>query len=164
MTVHLGGSALSAPEKQCCPRRRGQIICKINCGKRATSSSEIQMSCLTVPLNVTFEYELSYFPLNNFWTIVCKMVRAMLSDHCRSCPVCDRATLTYCGQTVGWINMPLATEVDLGPGHIMLDGDPARPHHLPPKKGGTNPLPKFSASLLLIAKQQDGLRRHLVRR
>jgi len=32
-------------------------------------------------------------------------------------------TLVYCGQTVGWINMKLGTEVGLGPGHILLDGD-----------------------------------------
>jgi len=31
----------------------------------------------------------------------------------------------YCGQTAGCINMPLETEVGLGPGHIVLDGDPA---------------------------------------
>jgi len=33
----------------------------------------------------------------------------------------------YCGQTAGWINMPLGTKVGLGPGHIVLDGDPAPP-------------------------------------
>jgi len=31
----------------------------------------------------------------------------------------------YCGQMAGWIKMPLGTEVDLGPGHKLLDGDPA---------------------------------------
>jgi len=35
--------------------------------------------------------------------------------------------------------MPLGTEVGLGPGHIVLDGDPAPP----PQKGGT--APQFSA-------------------
>jgi len=25
----------------------------------------------------------------------------------------------------GWIKMPLGTEIDLGPGDFMLDGDPA---------------------------------------
>ena len=30
----------------------------------------------------------------------------------------------HCGQTVGWIKMPLGKEVGLGPGHIVLDGDP----------------------------------------
>jgi len=30
-----------------------------------------------------------------------------------------------CGQTAGWIKMPLDTEVGLGPGDIVLDGDPA---------------------------------------
>jgi len=33
----------------------------------------------------------------------------------------------YCGQTAGWIKMPLGTEIGLSPGHIVLDGDPA-PH------------------------------------
>ena len=31
----------------------------------------------------------------------------------------------YCGQTAGWIKMPLGTEVNLGPGDVVLDGDPA---------------------------------------
>jgi len=35
------------------------------------------------------------------------------------------------GQTAGWIKMPLGTEVGIGPGHIILDGDPA------PQKRGT---------------------------
>ena len=39
-------------------------------------------------------------------------------------------TLVYCGQTVGWIKTPLGLEVGLGPGGIVLDGDPA-----PPRKG-----------------------------
>jgi len=38
--------------------------------------------------------------------------------------------LVYCGQTVLWIKMKLGMEVDLGPGQIVLDGDPA-----PPPKG-----------------------------
>ena len=36
----------------------------------------------------------------------------------------------YCGQTAGWIKMPLGTKVGLGPGDVVLDGDPAPP---PPK-------------------------------
>jgi len=28
-----------------------------------------------------------------------------------------------------WIKMPLVTEVNLGPGEIMLDGDPALPEN-----------------------------------
>ena len=31
-----------------------------------------------------------------------------------------------CGQA-GWIKLPLGIEVCLGPGHIVLDGDPAHP-------------------------------------
>jgi len=30
---------------------------------------------------------------------------------------------------VGWIKMPLGKEVGLGPGHIVLDGDPVRTQH-----------------------------------
>jgi len=32
-----------------------------------------------------------------------------------------------CGQTPGWIKMPVDTEVGLGPGDILLDRGPARP-------------------------------------
>ena len=32
--------------------------------------------------------------------------------------------LHYCGQTAGWMKTPLGTEVDLGAGHIVLDGFP----------------------------------------
>jgi len=31
----------------------------------------------------------------------------------------------YCGQRAGWITMALGTEVGLGPGHIVLEGDRA---------------------------------------
>jgi len=30
----------------------------------------------------------------------------------------------YCGQTAGWIKLPLGTQVGLGLDHIVLDGDP----------------------------------------
>jgi len=32
-----------------------------------------------------------------------------------------------CGQTAGWIKVPLGTEVGLGPSHTVSDGDPAPP-------------------------------------
>jgi len=55
-----------------------------------------------------------------------KTARLILSDRCLS--VCLSVTLVYCGQTAGWISMPLGTKVGLGPGDIIvLDGDPA-PH------------------------------------
>jgi len=41
-----------------------------------------------------------------------------------------------CGQMAGWMKTPLGTEVDLGPGHIVLDGVPA------PAKGKQQP-PSF---------------------
>jgi len=33
----------------------------------------------------------------------------------------------YCDQTAGWMKTSLGTEVELGPGHIVLDGDLAPP-------------------------------------
>jgi len=33
----------------------------------------------------------------------------------------------YCGKTARWIKMPLGMEVGLGPGYIVLPGDPATP-------------------------------------
>jgi len=41
--------------------------------------------------------------------------------------------------------MPLGTEVGLGPGHIVLDGNPA-----PPKKGGT---PRNRRPMSIVAKR-----------
>ena len=38
----------------------------------------------------------------------------------------------YCGQTAGWIKMPLGTEVGLSPGDFVLDGDPPLPQNLGP--------------------------------
>ena len=61
-----------------------------------------------------------------------------------------------CGQTAGWIKMPLSTEVGLGPGHIVLDGTQV------PKKGTQQP-PIFSPCVV-VAKRLDGSRCHLVLR
>ena len=52
-------------------------------------------------------------------------------------PVRLSVTLVYCGQTVGWIKMPLGMEVGIDPSDTVLDGDPA-----PPQKG-TQQLPTF---------------------
>jgi len=46
-----------------------------------------------------------------------------------------------CGQTAGWIKMPLGTEVDLGPSHIVLIGDS------PPAKVAQQS-PRFSAHVM----------------
>jgi len=77
--------------------------------------------------------------LAHSWATVCKTVHPMLSDHCLSvCPVCDVGVLH--GQTVGWIKMKRGMQVGLGPGHILLDGDPAP---LPQRDRA----PKFSAHI-----------------
>jgi len=46
----------------------------------------------------------------------------------------------YCGQTARWIKMALGTEVGLGPGHIVLNGDPAPL----PQKGAKPPPPNLA--------------------
>jgi len=59
----------------------------------------------------------------------------MLSDRCHVCLYvclsvslsCLSVTLVYCGQMVGRIKMKLGTRVGIGPGDIVLDGDPAPP-------------------------------------
>ena len=50
-----------------------------------------------------------------------------------------------CGRTAGWMKTPLGTEVDLGPGHIVLDGVPA------PGKVALQPPPLFSAHVYIVA-------------
>ena len=73
----------------------------------------------------------------SFWATV----RPMISDRCHvclfclSCPVCNVGSL-HCGQKVGGIKMKLiGTQVGLGPGHTVLDGDSA-----PLPKGAQPPL------------------------
>jgi len=67
-------------------------------------------------------------------TVVCLSVSPV-------CPVLS-VTLVYCGQTAGWIKMKRDTQVGLGPGHIVLDGDQA-----PLPKNGPQP-PIFGSCLL----------------
>jgi len=61
----------------------------------------------------------------------------MLSVRCLSVM---SVTLVCCGQTVEQIKMNLGIQVSLGPGHIVLGGDPATP----PPKGHS---PQFSAHI-----------------
>jgi len=85
------------------------------------------------------------------------------------------AALTFRPMTIvvkgaGWIRMPIGMEVGLGPGHIVLDGDPARS----PKEGHINPPPILDPCLLWpngwMAQDatwyggMPGRRRHCVRR
>ena len=85
---------------------------------------------------------------SHFSATVCKMVCPMLSDLCLS------VTLVYCGQTVGWIRMPVGMEIGLGPGHIVVDGDT----QLPPKRGTASSFRPMS----IVAKRLDGSRCHLI--
>jgi len=66
-----------------------------------------------------------------FWATLCKTVCPMLSVRCLSvlsvCLSVLSVMFMHCGQTVGRIKMKLGTQVGLGPGHIVLGGDPAPP-------------------------------------
>ena len=44
-------------------------------------------------------------------------------------------THSCCGQTAGWIKMPLGTKVGLGPGHMVLDGAQLAQKNRKPRKG-----------------------------
>jgi len=55
----------------------------------------------------------------HFWPIFRRPLSAL------SGPVWPSVTFVHCGQTVGRIKTKLGTQVGLGPGHIVLDGDPA---------------------------------------
>jgi len=57
-----------------------------------------------------------------------------------------------------WIKVSFGMEVGLGPGDIVLDGDPA-----PLPKKGAEPPPKFWP-MSIVAKRLDGSRCHLVQR
>jgi len=61
----------------------------------------------------------------------------------------------HCGQTAEWIKTALGTEVGLGPGHIVLDGDPVAL-----SKKGMSPLPNFQP-IFIVAKWLDASRCHL---
>ena len=61
----------------------------------------------------------------------------------------------YCGQTAGWMKMPLDTQLGLGPGHIVKDATQL------PQKGNNSP-PIFSPCI--VAKRVDGSTCHLIRR
>ena len=62
----------------------------------------------------------------------------------------------YCGQTAGWIKMPLGVEVGLCPGHIVLHGAQL---FLPQRCTAPNFRP-----ISVVAKWLDGSRCHLVGR
>ena len=77
-------------------------------------------------------------------------------QHCvRWGPSPQLSANVYCGRTAGWIKMPLGMEVDLGLGHIVLDGDPVTPrkgHSSPPLYGPCLlwPLSPISATAELL--------------
>jgi len=88
--------------------------------------------------------------------VVCLSVCQSICLSCSvlSCP--QFSAHVCCGQTAGWIRMPLGTMVDLGPGNIVLDADPA-----PPPRGTA---PSRFRPMSIVIKRLDGSRCYLVRR
>ena len=62
-----------------------------------------------------------------------------------------------CGQTAGWIKMPPATEISLGPGDIVLDGDPA-----PLERKGTQQPPTFRLKSIVAKRSHVSARAELL--
>jgi len=108
-------------------------------------SERFESICINGTVN-THHFPFLYHTVYLLYTQVCihtwheflgtvrKTVRPMLPDRCPVCSVlsvclsvCLSVTFVYCGQTVAWIKMKLGTKVGLGPGHIVLDRDPAPP-------------------------------------
>jgi len=81
------------------------------------------------------------------WATVYKTVRPVLSDRCPVCLSCLSVMLVYCGQTVGCIRMSLGTEICLGTGDIMLQGDLAHP-----TERGTAPPPTHYSAHFALAR------------
>jgi len=85
------------------------------------------------PMSVTLLWPSSWMDQDATWY----GCRPWLRRHCiiwgPSSPKLPKGhSLTFlahvcCGQSTGWIKMPLGMKVDLGRGHIVLDGDPAPP-------------------------------------
>jgi len=109
-------------------------------GQRPTSVASVILIHLTVePFDhnrPTLQTDRTYTTVrrhraNSYWATVCKTVRPMLSDRCLS--VCDVRALW----PNGWTDQDETWHAGrLGPGHIVLDGDPD-PH---PPKGHSPPI------------------------
>jgi len=81
----------------------------------------------------------------------------MLSVRYLSVLPCLSVTLVHRVQTVGWIKMKLGLQVGLGPGHIVLDGDPVTQLALP-QRG----IPPNFRPISVVANGLHGSRCHLV--
>ena len=75
--------------------------------------------CTAVPLSISCVAGFFFISGRPLQVTVCPV----LQDRYPFCPVCLSVTLVHCGQTVGWIKMPLDAEVGFGPGDIVLDGN-----------------------------------------
>ena len=143
MLVHCLSGRQTRPQ-QCCRSLAAALASAtwLDSTVQVTVSKQLRLSC-TVTVTV------------HFWATVCKTIRPMLSDRCLSL---RSVTLLYCGQTVGWIKMKLGVQVGLGPGHNVLDGNPA-----PPSRKGAQFSPNFRP-MSVVAKRLDESRCHLVGR
>ena len=88
---------------------------------------QLQLLLFQTPIFLGASITLYFRATLVFCTTVCKTVRPMSSDRCPVCLSVLSATLVYCGQTGGRIKMKLGMQVDLSPGHIVLNGNPAPP-------------------------------------
>jgi len=91
-------------------RRRATRSSSSPASCRRRSSTKITQSIVNAPVIGR--------PFVILFTLCCQTVVLSVISCVRS---------VYCGQTVECIRIPLGTEVGLGPGHTVLDGEPAPP-------------------------------------
>ena len=140
-------------------------VVRTACTTNDSKVPHITISILSVTLHVNLTYQSPSVPSftcsrrepfsisgMDFWATVCKTDRPMLSVRCLSVL---SVTFVHCGQTVRWIKMKLGTQVGFGPGHIVLDGDPA-----PPLQKGHSPPPIFGPCVVIKGRHES--RCHLV--
>jgi len=84
----------------------------------------IRYAAVTLTLSLTLTLTLVLFGRTVLFALCHRIVILSVRLCDLSCPVLS-VTLVHCGQTAGCIKMKLGTEVGLGPGHSVLDGDPA---------------------------------------
>jgi len=116
-------------------RNMQQLLSNISTFSQHTHATNEEHWCMEVLIGLSYSYWSTCMYENrayrksgtNFWATVTSNGSPYATGPL-SCLSHLSVTLVYCGQTVGWIKMPLGTEVGLRPGDIVLVGDPASPN------------------------------------
>jgi len=130
LTSKTAANSISTTGRYCCCAHHSSVDTRLNtASRRDVNRTELYANPTVLVFDRRprvarrFEKRSGHWrQVISFRATVCKSVRHTLSDRCLSCL---SVTLVYSVQTAGWIKMKLGTEVGLGTGHSVLDGDPA---------------------------------------